>query len=100
VLSQAVDEILKSNVHDTVRQRHRAGRRVNRRQVEIWLQTVEDLLEEDTRTVPEPVVNEISSFLEREAPVLHRELLRNPQRDASRVLDVLFDAQDAVRPRR
>lgn len=99
VLSQAVDEILKSKADDLDRRRRRAERRVHRRKVDGWLHAIEDILEVDQRTVPEPLVKEIAIFLRKEAPPLHRELLRNRDRDAARVLDVLFDAQDALRPR-
>ena len=48
--------------------------------------------------MPEPLVKEIGSFLRDVDPKLHRALIRNRAREASRVLDVLFDAQEYLLP--
>lgn len=56
------------------------------------------MLEEERETVPEPLIREIAAFLREINPKLHRALLRNRAREASRVLDVLFDAQELVLP--
>ena len=42
------------------------------------------------------LIKEIAPFLRALEPKLHRSLLRNRTRDASRVLDILFDAQDPL----
>jgi hypothetical protein len=99
VLNEAVDQILKSQADDLERQRRRSFRRVHLHQLDGWLKQIEDMLEDDRRTVPEPLVKEISSFLRREAPPLHRDLVRSHERDAARILDILFDAQDSLRSR-
>ena len=44
------------------------------------------------------VIREIAAFLREVNPKLHRALLRNRAREASRVLDVLFDAQEYLLP--
>lgn len=69
------------------------------RQLDRWLDQVEAMLEEDERTVPEPMVRDIAGFLRGFDSKLHRSLLRNRTREASRVLDVLFDAQESLLPR-
>jgi hypothetical protein len=99
MLNEAVDQILKSRADDLERQKRRSSRRIHLRQLDGWLHQIEDMLEEEKRTVPDALVREIATFLRREAPSLHRELVRNRERDAARVLDVLFDAQDSVRSR-
>ena len=63
-----------------------------------WLETVENMLEEERESVPEPLIREIAAFLREVNPKLHRALLRNRTREASRVLDVLFDAQELALP--
>jgi hypothetical protein len=99
VLNEAVDQILKSRADDLERQRQRSSRRIHLHQLDGWLHQIEDMLEEDRRTVPETLVKEIGGFLRREAPPLYRELVRNRERDAARILDLLFDAQDTLRSR-
>lgn len=81
------------------RTRRLLARREGMRRLDQWLDTVESMLEEDRRTVPEPLVREIACFVRQVNPRLHRSLLRNRTRDAARVLDVLFDAQEAILPR-
>ena len=68
------------------------------RRLDSWLETIETMLEEDRREVPEPLVKEIAGFLREVDPKLHRAMLRNRTRDAARVLDILFDAQEYLLP--
>ena len=97
VLSEAIDQILKEEADERARQERREARRQHVRTLDRWLNAVETMLEEDRRTVPEPLFREIGGFLRQQAPPLHRELQRNRNRDAARVLDVLFDAQEALK---
>jgi hypothetical protein len=99
LLSEAVEEIRLKAAEDARRRRELAARRQAIRRVDYWLNDVESMLEEDQRTVPEPLVREIAVFLRSVDPKLQRSLLRNRAREASRVLDVLFDAQEALLPR-
>ena len=99
MLSEAVDEIYRKRLEQGERQRRLLARRADMRQIDNWLNTVEGMLEEEQRTVPEPLVKQIGSFLRDVDPKLHRALLRNRAREASRVLDVLFDAQEYLLPR-
>lgn len=98
MLSEAVRDI-----HDAVRReelrRHRLElQKQDIRRLDAWLETVENMLEGDQGSVPEPLVREIAAFLREVNPKLHRALLRNRARDAARVLDVLFDAQELLLP--
>jgi hypothetical protein len=83
---------------DLLRQRELVERKRELRRLDLWLNEVESMLEEDRRTVPEPLIKQMASFLRELDPKLHRALLRNREREASRVLDVLFDAQQALLP--
>lgn len=97
MLRHAADQILKSQAADAQRQATRAGRRTHLRQLDAWLLRIEDMLEDDRRVVPEPLIKEIATFLRKEAPPLYRDLLRTRERDAARFIDILFDAQEYVR---
>lgn len=99
MIRDAVDEIHEKQFEEDLRRRRLLARRADVRQVDTWLNSVEGMLEGDQRTVPEPLVKEIAGFLREIDPKLHRALLRNRTRDASRVLDILFDAQEYMLPR-
>lgn len=99
MLRDAVDEIHQKQFEEDLRQRRLLARRADVRQVDAWLNRIEGMLEEDQRIVPEPLVKEIAGFLREVDPKLHRALLRNRTREASRVLDILFDAQEYMLPR-
>jgi hypothetical protein len=98
VLSEAVEEIRRKSREQFERQQRLLARRADMRRLDTWLNSVEVMLEEEQRTVPEPLVKEIGCFLRDVDPKLHRALLRNRAREASRVLDVLFDAQEYLLP--
>lgn len=99
MLSEAVDEIYRKLAEDGVRRRRLLAQRADVRQIDEWLNQVEGMLEDDQRVVPETLVRQIAAFLREVDPKLHRALLRNRTREASRVLDVLFDAQEYLLPR-
>ncbi len=99
MFSEAVEEIHRKSREQFVRRQRLLARRADMRRLDTWLNTVEVILEEEQRTVPESLVKEIGCFLRDVDPKLHRALLRNRAREASRVLDVLFDAQEYLLPR-
>lgn len=99
MLRDAVDEIKRMDAEEQQRRRLALARRESMRQLDRWLEQIEQMLEEDRREVPEAVVRDIGSFLRGFDNKLYRALLRNRTREASRVLDVLFDAQEALLPR-
>lgn len=97
MLSEAVDEILKSQASEQQKLQQRTGRRDEVRRLDAWLQVIEDRLERDERKLPERLVKEIAAFLREQTPPLHRELLRDTSRDGAHALDILFDAQERLR---
>jgi len=99
LLSEAVNEIHRKSIEDAVRRERMLARRAELRQLDDWLNEVEGMLEGDQRVVPEPLVRTMATFLRDVDPKLHRALLRNRAREASSVLDVLFDAQEFLLPR-
>ena len=99
MLRDAVAEIHRKRVEEHLRRERLLARRADMRQIDGWLNQIETMLEGDQRTVPEPLVKEMAGFLRELDPKLHRALLRNRTRDASRVLDILFDAQEYMLPR-
>lgn len=81
--------------------RRRNPLRSRRRPIQLidhWLAQVETLIERNDRIVPEPLVGEIAGFLGELDPPLHRRLQRNSKREALRVLDVLFEAEEQFLP--
>ena len=99
MLREAIREIQRSNENSKQRHRQQAASRVQMRRLDHWLGLVEGMLEQDRKTVPEPLVSEIADFVQDIDPKLRRDLVRNRGRSATRVLDVLFDAQEQLMPR-
>jgi hypothetical protein len=99
LLSDAVREIIVARELDHERRRQLLEQRQALRQLDTWMHHIENMLEENQRTVPEPLVREIGTFVRALNPKLHRHLQRNRNREASRVLDVIFDAQEELLPR-
>jgi hypothetical protein len=99
MLREAIRDIQRSNESSKQRRHQLAASRVKMRRLDHWLGQVEAMLEQDHRTVPEPLVSEIADFVQDIDPKLRRDLARNRARSATRVLDVLFDAQEQVMPR-
>lgn len=98
MLSDAVRDITDSARYEARRRLRLEAQKADIKRLDGWLETVENMLEEDRETVPEPLIREIAAYLREINPKLHRALLRNRTREASRVLDVLFDAQELVLP--
>jgi hypothetical protein len=70
-------------------------RRAALRRSDVYLVTVEDLVE-DGRPVPEQLMAEIGTFLRRQSRKLGRLHRANAMADPVRVLELLFDAQDRI----
>ena len=98
MLSDAIRDIRLAQEDERRRRLESARRRHEVRKLDAWLHHIECLLEENRRTVPEPLVREIATFVRGVSPKLHRSLLRNRERQASRVLDILFDTQQLLLP--
>ena len=100
MIGRASDQMVKGEAADRVRRARLEAWKRPSRIVDRWLDAVELLLERDERTVPEPLFREIGDFVREQTPSLQRKLRRNRRRDAVRVLDLLFDAQEELnRPR-
>ena len=96
MIGQASDQMVKGQADDRARRAQLEAWKRPRRILDRWLDAVELLLERDERTVPEPLFREIGDFVREQTPSLHRKLRRNRRRDAVRVLDVLFEAQEEL----
>ena len=99
MLREAIKDIQRSDESSKERHHQMAASRVQMRRLDHWLGLVEGMLEQDRKTVPEPLVSEIAEFVHDIDPRLRRDLARNRGRSATRVLDVLFDAQEQLMPR-
>ncbi|MGH7903880.1 MAG: hypothetical protein ACREPA_07110 [Candidatus Dormibacteraceae bacterium] len=99
MLSDAIRDIDRAVVTQERRRAEVSKGREAMRKLDVWLAHIEDMLERDSRTVPEPLMKEIGQFLRPISPKLYRSLRRNRVRDAARLLDTLFDAQEQVLPR-
>lgn len=83
--------------------RRRDALRLRRRPIELldgWLNQVETLIERKDVVVPEPLASEISSFLGRLDLRAHPRHRKRERPKASRVLDLLFAAQEEFLPAR
>ena len=98
MLRDAVRDMWVADRLDEERRQLLLARRQDLKKIDAWLEQVECMLEADQREVPEPLIKEIAPYLRALDPKLHRSLLRNRTRDASRVLDILFDAQERLLP--
>lgn len=82
--------------------RRRNELRARRRPIQLldhWLSQVETLIERNAAVVPEPLIGEIAAYLGKHDPGLYRRLRRNGKRKVSRVLDLLFEAEEQFLPR-
>ena len=98
MLRDAVRDMWVADKLDEQRRQLALARRQDLKKIDAWLEHVECMLEADQREVPEPLIKEIAPYLRALDPKLHRSLLRNRTREASRVLDILFDAQERLLP--
>ena len=98
MLRDAVRDMWVADRLDEQRRQSLLARRQDLKKIDAWLEQVECMLEVDQREVPEPLIKEIAPYLRALDPKLHRSLLRNRTREASRVLDILFDAQERLLP--
>jgi hypothetical protein len=99
MLREAAADIRRGEEEAAERRRRLRERRAALERLDSWLHEVEGMLERDRHTVPEDLVGEIGDFVERIDPKLRNSLRLNPTREAVAVLDVLFDAQEAVLPK-
>ena len=96
MLSDAIVTIRRANQEALQKRLVLRARRHPVSLVDRWLGEVETLVEADQSPVPEPLVREISGFLQRLDGRLYHRLQRNRRRSPLKVLDVLFDAEEQL----
>ena len=99
MLCDAIEEIHREFEAAADRRNQELKRRADVRQVDDFLLSIEDIIENRRGPVPAPLIEEITRFVHPLSRKLLRALNRNVTRDPVRVLDVLFDAQQLLLPR-
>ena len=99
MLCDAIEEIHRQFEAAADRRNQELKRRADVRQVDDFLLSIEDIIENRRGPVPAPLIEEIARFVRPLSRKLLRALNRNVTRDPVRVLDVLFDAQQLLLPR-
>jgi len=99
MLCDAISSIRSSNEDARRRSDAQRLRRLPIQLLDKWLSQVETLIERDDPVVPEPLIDEIAGFIGKMNPRLHVRLRRNGSPNASRVLEVLFDAEEQFLPK-
>jgi hypothetical protein len=99
MLCDAIEEIHREFEAAAGRRNQELKRRADVRQVDDFLLSIEDIIENRRGAVPAPLNDEITRFVRPLSRKLLRSLNRNVTRDPVRVLDVLFDAQQLLLPR-
>lgn len=99
MLCDAIEEIHREFEAAADRRNQELKRRADVRQVDDFLLSIEDIIENRRGPVPAPLIEEITRFVRPLSRKLLRALNRNVTRDPVRVLDVLFDAQQLLLPR-
>ena len=97
MIRHASDEIRRSEAEERTRRRVHAAKRQQIDQLDQWTQAIEEILEADQVTVPKDLFRDIANFTHQQAPALYHNLRHVHDRNAVRVLDILFDVQEVVR---
>jgi hypothetical protein len=97
MLRDAVREMACAARADEVARQQRLEARAELTRAEAYAAAMEDLVELDHRSAPEPLVTEIRRFVRRHSRRLARGLGTQPR--PARVLDVLFDVQERIQQR-
>jgi hypothetical protein len=94
MLVDAIREIQVASADDADRRRRRGAKRELKRRLDAWIESVEDVMEHESQTVPQPLLRDITAFMGAFDARLHHSVTRDPQ--PLHVLDVLFEAQEQV----
>ena len=99
MISEANISIQRANL-EALRRRYAVvyGRRPIQ-QLDHWLNQVETLVARNDRVVPEPLISEIARFLGKFDPPLYRRLQSRGRPTATRVLNLLFEAEEIFLPK-
>ena len=98
MLSDAIRDIDRARMASEARRRGYSGPHRARAQLDAWIVHLESMLEKDEKVVPEPFVRVVSRFVLPIDARLYRSVRRNRERDAVKLLDILFEAQQALLP--
>ncbi|HXA27708.1 MAG TPA: hypothetical protein VN193_03085 [Candidatus Angelobacter sp.] len=96
MLCDAIRDIDKAVRLDREERERRAAMRASFQRAEGYMWQVEELLEEGSDQVPDPLVTEIARFVRPYSRRLARMLTRDPERNPVQALDVLFDVQERI----
>ena len=96
MLSDAIREINEAVQRDHEERDRRAASRASFDRAEGFMWQIEEMLEDGTAHVPDPVVIEIARFVRPYSRRLARVLTSDVERDPVAVLDVLFDVQERI----
>ncbi len=97
MLRDAVREMEQAARADERAREERIAARAELTRAEAYAAAIEDLVELNHRTAPEPLMTEIRRFVRRHSRRLARAMGTQPQ--PARVLDVLFDVQERIQQR-
>ncbi len=97
MLRDAVLEMNRAARADECAREQRIAARAELTRAEAYAAAMEDLVELNHRTAPEPLVTEIRRFVRCHSRRLARAMGAQPQ--PARVLDVLFDVQERIQLR-
>lgn len=96
MLCDAIRDIDQAVRVDREERERRAAVRASFHRAEGFMWQIEELLEEGSDRVPDPLVVEVARFVRPYSRRLARMLTRDPDRNPVQVLDVLFDVQERI----
>lgn len=96
MLSDAIRDIDEAARLSQEEREQRREMRAGFERAEGYMWQIEEMLEDGTPHVPDPMVTEIARFVRPYSRRLARLLTRDPERDPVQVLDVLFDVQERI----
>ena len=99
MLSDAIRDIDEAVQLDHEERERRREMRAGFERTEGYMWQIEDILEEGTAHVPDPLVTEIARFVRPYSRRLARLITRDPEHSPVQVLDVLFDVQERIQRR-
>lgn len=99
MLQDAIMSIRRANEAALEHRQAVLSRRRPIRLLDHWVNQVETLIERNDPVVPESLIGEIGRFIGDLDPLMYRRMRRSGQDTATRVLDVLFEAEGQFLPR-
>lgn len=96
MLSDAIRDIEQAARLDQEERERRQEMRASFQRAEGYMWQIEEILEEGSERVPDPLVTEIARFVRPYSRRLARLLTRDPDRNPVQVLDVLFEVQERI----